>query len=150
MYAFYEISYLNSLPPPPPISFFFLDSSEFLQLLEIADKYKDEEMMSVSMSVLSWTWFYKCMNRRCSLGGTLIPTNNNIDRVCQVARQFEELDPFVEEIGNRDVQHDRVIQAKREVQDDQDVQDRQGARKSPPGSLRRGLDDDIRIMREFE
>ena len=51
------------------------------------------------------------MNVRRLLRGILIPTNDEIDRVNQVARQFEEIDPLVEEIGDRDVPLDQVIQA---------------------------------------
>ncbi|KAI9201172.1 hypothetical protein LWI28_019562 [Acer negundo] len=84
------------------------------------------------------------MSGRRLLGGTLIPANDEIDRVGYVARQFEELDPFVEEMGDRGAQRNQVIQAEREVQD------RQGAQESPPSSPRRGLGDDIKIMRKHD
>ena len=57
------------------------------------------------------------MNGRRSLGGILIPANEEIDRVNRVARQIEEIDPLVEEMGDRDAQRDRGVQAERENQD---------------------------------
>ena len=61
------------------------------------------------------------MNGRRSLGGILIPANDEIDRVGRVARQFEELDPLVEDMGDHGEQRDRVIRAEREVHDEQGV-----------------------------
>ncbi|KAI9187268.1 hypothetical protein LWI28_026179 [Acer negundo] len=86
--------------------------------------------------------FYRCMNGHRSLRDILIPANDEINRVGQVARQFEEIDHFVKEMGNLGVPHDQVIQAKREVQDEQGVQDRQASygdsqatrRSHPPSS----------------
>ena len=58
------------------------------------------------------------MNGRRSLRGILIPANDEIDRVGQLVRQFEEIDPFFEEMGDGGVQCDQVLQVKREVQDE--------------------------------
>ncbi|KAK1588944.1 hypothetical protein Q3G72_028877 [Acer saccharum] len=88
------------------------------------------------------------MNGRRSLGGILIPANDEIDRVGRVARQFEELDPLVEDMGDHGEQRDRVIRAEREDHDEQGVQNRQEIRDNPPGPPRRALEDEIRLMRE--
>jgi len=85
------------------------------------------------------------MNGRRSLGGILIPTDDEIDRVGRVARQFEETDPVIEEMGDQGDLRDQVIQDEREVQGNQGFQNRQEIHENPPG---RDLEDDIRMMRE--
>ena len=85
------------------------------------------------------------MNGRRSLGGILIPADDEIDRVGRVARQFEETDPVIEEMGDQGDLRDQVIQDEREVQGNQGFQHRQEIHENPPG---RDLEDDIRMMRE--
>ena len=86
------------------------------------------------------------MHGRRSQGGFLLPANDNINRVGQLARQFEGLN-LVVDLGNV-FTVEMEEQGERGGRDERDCRDKQGVRESPLGSPTRALDVDIRAMKE--
>ena len=89
------------------------------------------------------------MHRRRSQGGFLFPANDDINRVGQLARHFEGLDLVVDlgDIRTTEMEGVRELDGQG-PQGEQDARNERGVRESPPGSPTRGLDEDIRAMRE--
>ena len=89
------------------------------------------------------------MHRRRSQGGFLFPANDDINRVGQLARHFEGLDLVVDlgDIRTTEMEGVRELDGRGPL-GEQDARNERVVRESPSGSPTRGLDEDIRAMRE--